>query len=293
MIKLTSALTLLTLTSLLASCGQSGVPSATVAQTPLEQTPVARPPAAQTPADQTPGTSASLDTMKAQAVAGTTTLNAGQTRQFTVTVGGQPAQPGQLVWTTSSATVATVTQGGLVTARTAGTATVRAAMATSPSSFIDFPVVVKAATSTTPPPTGTPTGTFATRVLELTNAARAQARSCGATAFAATTPLVYNAALEGAAQGHAADMAAKNYFSHTSQDGRSFSQRITAAGYAWTRIAENIAAGQSTPDSVVAGWLTSPGHCQNIMNPALKELGVGYAPGGSYGHYWVQNFGTR
>ena len=54
-------------------------------------------------------------------------------------------------------------------------------------------------------------------------------------------------------------------------------------------------AGQATPESVVSGWLQSPGHCANIMNPALRELGVGYAYNGNstYRHYWVQDFGTR
>ncbi|MBB5377537.1 uncharacterized protein YkwD [Deinococcus metalli] len=238
----------------------------------------------------TSGRAADLAAVTGQATASTTTLSAGQTRQFTVTVAGQPAQPGQLTWSSTNAGVASVTQGGLVTAKAAGSATVRAALTGSPASFIDFPIVVQAVAGATP---ATPSGTFAQRVLDLTNAARTQARTCGSTTYAATTPVTYNAALEKAAQAHAADMAAKNYFSHTSQDGRTFSQRVTAAGYSWTRVAENIAAGQPTPEAVVAGWLQSAGHCANIMNPALKELGVGYAAGGSYGHYWVQDFGTR
>lgn len=139
-----------------------------------------------------------------------------------------------------------------------------------------------------------PGSAFAQRVFELINAARAQARTCGAAAYAAAPALTYNAALERAAQGHAADMAAKNYFSHTSQDGRTFAQRITNAGYVWSTIGENIAAGYSTPEAVVAGWLQSAGHCRNIMNPGFKEIGVGYAYGAasSYKHSWVQDFGA-
>ena len=52
-------------------------------------------------------------------------------------------------------------------------------------------------------------------------------------------------------------------------------------------------AGQPTAQAVVDGWLKSEGHCRNIMNPSFRELGVGYATGGSYGKYWVQNFGAR
>ncbi|GGK30598.1 hypothetical protein GCM10008955_25480 [Deinococcus malanensis] len=129
-------------------------------------------------------------------------------------------------------------------------------------------------------------------MLSLTNAARAQARTCGETTHAAAPALSANAQLAQAAQAHASDMAARNYFSHTSQDGRTMADRITAAGYRWSTIGENIAAGQTTPEEVVSGWLSSPGHCRNIMNPAFRELGVGYVQGGSYRHYWVQNFGA-
>ena len=58
-------------------------------------------------------------------------------------------------------------------------------------------------------------------------------------------------------------------------------------------MGENIAAGQPTPESVVAGWLRSEGHCRNIMNPGFRELGLGFAQGGTYGTYWVQDFGAQ
>jgi len=234
--------------------------------------------------------------LQAQAVGSPITLQAGQTRQLNVTLNGAPARPGQLNWTTSNASVATVTQAGLITASGAGTATVRAALASNPGAFLDFPVTVS---GTTPAPTPVPapgTGLSATeqRILDLTNQARATARTCGATRYPAAAPLSWNANLATAARGHAADMATNNYFSHTSQDGRTFDVRIMNAGYVgYSSVGENIAAGQPTPDAVVAGWLTSPGHCANIMNARFKELGVGVGNGGSYGTYWVQDFGTR
>ena len=77
-----------------------------------------------------------------------------------------------------------------------------------------------------------------------------------------------------AADGHALDMANKNYFSHDSQDGRSFSTRITDAGYSWSAAGENIAAGYSTVQSVIDGWLSSPGHCANLMNGRFKDIGM-------------------
>jgi uncharacterized protein YkwD len=264
---------------LLAACSQTGTPA----------------PAADT------GTGLSTpasDLLSAQGTAAAMTLNVAQTVQINVQVNGQAPTPGQLVWTTSNAGVATTTQSGLVTARGAGSATVRAALANNPSAFIDFPLTVRSAATTpvpTPTPTPAPSGDFAARVLALTNAARAQGQTCGTTTFPAVGALTYNAALEQAAQGHAADMAVKNYFSHTSQDGRDFSARITATGYKWYTIGENIAAGQTTPETVVAGWLKSEGHCRNIMNGSFKELGVGYAANASssYRTYWVQDFGAR
>ncbi|MCP2013123.1 uncharacterized protein YkwD [Deinococcus sp. HSC-46F16] len=249
------------------------------------------PSAPSAPAAQVPAVTPAAGTLEAQASAGT--LVVGQTRQLNVTVGGRAPSPGELTWTTSNAAVATVTQTGLVTATGAGNAVIRAALTNYRSSYIDFTLTVTAATAPAPTPAPTTPSGYAGRVLELTNAARAQARTCGATSFAAAPALTYNAQLEQAAQGHATDMATRNYFSHTSLDGRTMAQRISATGYAWRTIGENIAAGQTTPEQVVAGWLASEGHCRNIMNPSFRELGVGYAQGGSYGHYWVQNFGAR
>ena len=122
-------------------------------------------------------------------------------------------------------------------------------------------------------------------MVTLTNAERAKA-GCG--------PLTVNGTLTAVAQAHSADMAAHNYFDHNSQDGRSPFDRMTAAGYRYSTAAENIAAGQRTPQAVMTGWMNSPGHRANILNCALKEIGVGYATGSSstYGVYWTQDFGT-
>jgi uncharacterized protein YkwD len=150
------------------------------------------------------------------------------------------------------------------------------------------------ATATADPP-GTPTtapappggNTSVTdRVVTLTNAERAKA-GCG--------PLAVDATLTAVAQAHSADMAAHNYFDHNSQDGRSPFDRITAAGYRFSTAAENIAAGQRTPQAVMTGWMNSPGHKANILNCALHEIGVGYATSSSstYGVYWTQDFGTQ
>jgi uncharacterized protein YkwD len=129
------------------------------------------------------------------------------------------------------------------------------------------------------PPSGTGvTGQF----LSLVNSERAKA-GCRAVRS--------NSALQRAAQRHSADMAAKNYFSHTSKDGRTFADRIRAAGYGGGTIGENIAAGQSTASAVMRSWMASSGHRANILNCAFTAMGVGYAKGGSYGRYWTQDLG--
>ncbi|WP_146818616.1 SafA/ExsA family spore coat assembly protein [Halobacillus faecis] len=86
------------------------------------------------------------------------------------------------------------------------------------------------------------------------------------------------------------DMANKNYFSHTSPTYGSPFDMMRDFNISYNRAAENIAAGQRTPQEVVNGWMNSPGHRKNILDPNLRQIGVGYAEGGSYGHYWTQMF---
>lgn len=132
---------------------------------------------------------------------------------------------------------------------------------------------------TTPKPTVPPAGPGTTeqQVLTLTNKERAKA-GCGA--------LRMNTALFRAAEGHARDMVAKNYFSHTSADGRSPWDRMKQAGYSGGAMAENIAAGQTSAAAVVEAWMNSEGHRANIENCTFKVLGVGH-----HSNHWVQNFG--
>lgn len=132
---------------------------------------------------------------------------------------------------------------------------------------------------------------FEQQVLELTNEARRSSRWCGWSWYSATTPLQWNNQLGNAARDHAEDMRVYNYFSHTSRDGRTPSQRMHDAGYP-TNCAngENIA-GNVSPAATVQAWLESSGHCANIMNSGYRTLGVGHVNGGPYGGYWVQNFG--
>lgn len=132
--------------------------------------------------------------------------------------------------------------------------------------------------------------------LALINAARAAPRLCGTVAFPAVPPLTWHAQLESAAIAHSRDMATRNFFGHTNPDGLTSVQRIVSAGYSpFTWAGENIAAGYDSSEAVLQGWLTSPGHCENIMRADYIHFAVACAtnPNSDYGTYWTQTFGAR
>ncbi|MER5184885.1 CAP domain-containing protein [Streptomyces sp. NPDC002896] len=134
-------------------------------------------------------------------------------------------------------------------------------------------------------PTSTSTSTASAsgvvaRIVELVNDERSKA-GC--------SPLTLNATLTKAAQAHSEDMASHQNMSHTGSDGSSPGDRITSAGYTWSTYGENVAYGYSTPEQVMAGWMSSPGHKANILNCSFKEIGVGLAQPNDY---WTQDFGA-
>ena len=101
-------------------------------------------------------------------------------------------------------------------------------------------------------------------------------------------PFAYDGQLALSAQRHAIDMHDLGYFSHSSQDGRSFSDRTRMTAYSAFPSGENIAQGQRSPSSVMTAWMNSPGHRANILHNRHNEIGVGF-----YNYYWVQVMGTR
>ncbi|HTE40879.1 MAG TPA: CAP domain-containing protein [Steroidobacteraceae bacterium] len=143
-----------------------------------------------------------------------------------------------------------------------------------------------------PPATGSAT-VVANEVLQLVNKARAQARRCGNKRFSAAGALSANTTLTRAAAAHAKDMAVHNQVAHEGSDGSSPGVRATRAGYAWKSVGENVAAGQLSAAEVVEGWLSSPGHCSNIMDADFKEMGIAFVvdPKTDLGIYWAQLFG--
>ena len=131
-------------------------------------------------------------------------------------------------------------------------------------------------------------------LLAQVNAARSKPRLCGRQRFAAARPLAWNAALGAAAQGHSKAMAYGNYFAHQDPDGDMPADRARAAGFRGRQIGENIAAGQGSPSKAMSGWLASPGHCANLMNPMFTQMGAAYAADArsDEGVYWTMLFGA-
>lgn len=128
-------------------------------------------------------------------------------------------------------------------------------------------------------------------------------------------PLKGNTLLDNAAEGHSINMAVRNFFAHCDLDTKDSPwDRMEAAGYNFNNGGENIAAGYSSPTSVMAGWMDSSGHRANILGSNFREIGIGFhyqsndqknirydsgnciADGGGhgpFGNYWTQNFGKQ
>lgn len=128
---------------------------------------------------------------------------------------------------------------------------------------------------------------FINRVLELTNAERARV---------GLAPLTLNSSLATAAQTHSQNMASQDFFSHTGLDGSSPTDRARIAGYSGG-ASENIGVGYTSAEAAVNGWMNSPGHRENILNPDYRSIGIGYyflendTGSVNYNHYWTQTFG--
>jgi uncharacterized protein YkwD len=118
-------------------------------------------------------------------------------------------------------------------------------------------------------------------------------------------PLRLNRRLSAAAAAHAADMDARNYFSHDSLDGGSFVDRLRRVGYlngarSWT-VGENLAwgsRGRAAPQMITRSWMNSPGHRANILSSSFREIGIGVAYGapvavGAPAATYATEFGTR
>ncbi len=129
-------------------------------------------------------------------------------------------------------------------------------------------------------------------MLTQVNDARSMSRNCGSVTYPATAALSWHCTLEDVANGHSRDMGDYNFFSHTGSDGLTVANRVGNAGYNWSAVGENIAAGQQNITAVMTAWLDSPGHCINIMRSTYTEFGAAsyLVTGSDYPIYWTQVF---
>ncbi|WP_229074441.1 CAP domain-containing protein [Actinoplanes sp. DH11] len=118
-------------------------------------------------------------------------------------------------------------------------------------------------------------------VVRLVNAERQKAGCSG---------LESESRLDAAAQKHSELQAEQNSMSHQLPGEASMGDRVTAEGYRWRSVGENVAAGYPSAASVMDGWMNSPGHKANILNCGYEEIGVGLAKSSSGTQYWTQNF---
>lgn len=111
------------------------------------------------------------------------------------------------------------------------------------------------------------------QLLEITNVDRSES---------GIDALTINDRLSAAAQAKADDMAQSDYWSHTSPEGSKPQDFVREAGYSYRSLGENLAYGFSSPDAIVQGWMNSPEHKANMLDPAYHQVGFGVATAESY-----------
>ncbi|UQA97034.1 sigma-70 family RNA polymerase sigma factor [Streptomyces halobius] len=156
-----------------------------------------------------------------------------------------------------------------------------------PSASPATPPPTTAPPTTSPPPTRTAPASrppsLEQQVTRLVNAQR-ERNGC--------RPVQVDAKLHTAAQRHADDMAARDYYQHVSPDGAGPDARISAAGYAWSRWGENLHKGPTTAARVMADWMSDAAHRDNILDCAFTHIGVG-VNAASDGPWWIQDFAAH
>jgi len=110
------------------------------------------------------------------------------------------------------------------------------------------------------------------------------------------TILSPNPRLTQAAVNKAYDLLTNQYFSHTSPDGKKFSDWIKEVDYKYFYVGENLAIDFEKNDDIFQAWLESPSHKENIIKPQYQEIGIAVIEGkykNSQTTVVVQLFGSR
>lgn len=154
------------------------------------------------------------------------------------------------------------------------------------------------ATAVVPPPAGALAAgvepcnipDFPAQALAAVNAVRARGAVCRGTSYGPVAPLGWDNRLAQAASSQAADMASHDRMEHVDSAGRGLGTRVTATGYRWNSVAENLAGGPGTLDGAIQGWLGSQaGHCEALVSSSVTQMGLACfrRPGTRYTNYWA------
>jgi uncharacterized protein YkwD len=122
------------------------------------------------------------------------------------------------------------------------------------------------------------------RVYEIVNILRSRGCKCEGRQLGTRRKLKWSYKLSQIAANHSYDMKTRDYYSHISPEGEDHMDRIRKTGVTtyFPISGENIAMGQSSPEEVVRTWLSSPGHCRNMMGSSYRWIGIGECDG-----YWT------
>jgi uncharacterized protein YkwD len=145
--------------------------------------------------------------------------------------------------------------------------------------------------STTPPAPARSTapntlGARESRIFDLVNAERRQQ---------GLPALVYNPQLDRMAKIQAQNMARFQKMAHVLPESSlpTLTDRAREAGYPYAQLAENVALGYPSAETVVEGWMASKGHRANILQRDVEETGIAIARSSAGGLYYCQVFGRR
>ncbi len=144
------------------------------------------------------------------------------------------------------------------------------------------------------PPPSSPSGcspkidrSYESQVVTLINRARNQN---------GLSSLTVSSELSASALAHSTDMACNDFVGHAGSDGSHWTDRMAVQGYSYTNATENIYVGfpdfGGKPDGAFEWWMNSQVHRNNILDPNVSEIGVGYifTENSSYGGYYTINF---
>jgi len=125
-------------------------------------------------------------------------------------------------------------------------------------------------------------------ILDQVNELRTKGCYCAGKYQTPVKPVRWNETLYSSASSHAREMSKFKFFSHYSRAGKDIGQRLSAFGYPWKVVGENIAEGQTDFSQAMEDWIKSETHCKMLMDKRVDEMGVA-----RHNMFWVQHFGKQ